>query len=113
MLYFSRYDRVIDEICRTSRRVSGLGARRAANVIEWRSKNGPFTNREQLTMVKMIGEKTYEQCCGFLRVLPETAFEEKYSFNSLFGGHRVFFLLKCDRTFAERKLIGRNIQKPA
>ncbi|XP_011866321.1 PREDICTED: S1 RNA-binding domain-containing protein 1 [Vollenhovia emeryi] len=54
-------------------RVAGLTLSRSTNIIEWRTKNGPFRNREQLLSVKGIGSKTYEQCAGFIRILPETA----------------------------------------
>ncbi|XP_067207990.1 S1 RNA-binding domain-containing protein 1 isoform X2 [Linepithema humile] len=55
------------------RRVAGLTNSRAASIIEWRIKHGPFKNREQLLNVKGIGSKTFEQCAGFIRILPETA----------------------------------------
>lgn len=53
--------------------VAGLTVSRSKSIIEWRSKNGPFRNREQLLKVKTIGSKTFEQCAGFIRILPETA----------------------------------------
>lgn len=53
--------------------VAGLTPSRSTNIIEWRAKNGPFRNREQLLNVKSIGSKTFEQCAGFIRILPETA----------------------------------------
>lgn len=53
--------------------VAGLTLSRSTNIIEWRTKNGPFRNREQLLNVKGIGGKTFEQCAGFIRILPETA----------------------------------------
>ncbi|KYN29381.1 S1 RNA-binding domain-containing protein 1 [Trachymyrmex cornetzi] len=53
--------------------VAGLTVSRSKSIIEWRSKNGPFRNREQLLKVKSIGSKTFEQCAGFIRILPETA----------------------------------------
>lgn len=55
------------------RRVAGLTNIKAANIIEWRTKYGAFSNREQLLNVKGIGSKTYEQCSGFIRIVPETA----------------------------------------
>ena len=55
------------------KKVAGLNVTTAKNIIEWRKKNGPFTNREQFLEVKGIGNKTYEQCAGFIRILPETA----------------------------------------
>ncbi|KAL6259586.1 hypothetical protein P5V15_009503 [Pogonomyrmex californicus] len=53
--------------------VAGLTRSRSTSIIEWRTKNGPFKNREELLNVKGIGSKTYEQCAGFIRILPETA----------------------------------------
>ncbi|GCB72545.1 hypothetical protein scyTo_0002053, partial [Scyliorhinus torazame] len=50
------------------RHVAGLNASRAKNIIEWREKNGPFINREQLKAVKGLGPKTFQQCAGFIRI---------------------------------------------
>jgi competence ComEA-like helix-hairpin-helix protein len=55
------------------RRIAGLNSSRAEKMIEWRSNNGPFINRQQLKQVKGIGPKTFEQCAGFVRIIPETA----------------------------------------
>uniref|UniRef100_A0A8C2TEQ6 S1 RNA-binding domain-containing protein 1 n=1 Tax=Coturnix japonica TaxID=93934 RepID=A0A8C2TEQ6_COTJA len=49
------------------RHIAGLNATRARNIIEWREKNGPFINREQLKEVKGLGPKTFQQCAGFIR----------------------------------------------
>ena len=54
------------------RRVAGLNVARAKKIVDWREKNGPFQCREQLKTISGIGPKTYEQCAGFVRVLPET-----------------------------------------
>ncbi|XP_068247368.1 S1 RNA-binding domain-containing protein 1 [Palaemon carinicauda] len=54
------------------RKLSGLSKVRAANIIEYRKTKGPFINREQLKSVKGIGPRTFEQCAGFIRILPET-----------------------------------------
>ncbi|XP_075216593.1 S1 RNA-binding domain-containing protein 1 [Lycorma delicatula] len=54
------------------RRVAGLNASRATKLIEWREGNGPFTNRQQLRLVKGIGDKSFEQCAGFVRILPQS-----------------------------------------
>lgn len=59
------------------RRIAGLTNAKAANIIDWRIINGPFNNRKQLLDVKGIGSKTFEQCAGFIRVLPETAVGSK------------------------------------
>ncbi|XP_020656192.3 S1 RNA-binding domain-containing protein 1 [Pogona vitticeps] len=53
------------------RHIAGLNANRAKNVIEWREKNGPFINREQLKDVKGLGPKSYQQCAGFIRINQE------------------------------------------
>ncbi|XP_059841721.1 S1 RNA-binding domain-containing protein 1 isoform X2 [Hypanus sabinus] len=53
------------------RRVAGLNASKAKSIIEWREKNGPFINREQLKDVKGLGPKTFQQCAGFIRINPE------------------------------------------
>ncbi|XP_065610852.1 S1 RNA-binding domain-containing protein 1 [Cyrtonyx montezumae] len=49
------------------RHIAGLNTTRARNIIEWREKNGPFINREQLKEVKGLGPKTFQQCAGFIR----------------------------------------------
>lgn len=48
--------------------ISGLGPALATNIVEYRAQNGLFTSRKQLTKVKKLGNKAYEQCAGFLRV---------------------------------------------
>lgn len=48
--------------------VSGLSATVAKNIVEYRAKNGQFTNREELKKVSMLGPKAFEQCAGFLRI---------------------------------------------
>ncbi|XP_078050412.1 S1 RNA-binding domain-containing protein 1 [Augochlora pura] len=55
------------------KRVAGLNVSRANNIIQWRSEFGPFKNRQQILEVKGIGGKTFEQCAGFIRILPETS----------------------------------------
>ncbi len=49
--------------------ISGLSQTIAANIVEFRNQNGPFRNREQLKKVSRLGEKTFEQAAGFLRVM--------------------------------------------
>ena len=49
-------------------RVAGMSEKRAKAVIEYRNKQGLFVNRSQLKNVKGIGEKTFQQCAGFLRI---------------------------------------------
>ncbi|MGZ3754270.1 MAG: Tex family protein [Mucilaginibacter sp.] len=48
--------------------VSGLGPQLAQNIVEYRDKNGAFTQREQLKKVARLGDKAYEQAAGFLRI---------------------------------------------
>ncbi len=48
--------------------VSGLSATVAKNIVEYRTKNGGFTTREELKKVSMLGPKAFEQCAGFLRI---------------------------------------------
>ncbi len=49
-------------------RVSGLNATLARNIVDHRDANGPFPNREALKRVPRLGEKTFEQAAGFLRI---------------------------------------------
>ncbi len=53
------------------RRVAGVSAATAKNIVAWREEDGAFTSRAQLKKVKGLGPKAYEQCAGFLR-LPES-----------------------------------------
>lgn len=48
--------------------VSGISKQVAGNIIKQREKIGKFTSRQQLKGVPRLGEKTYEQCIGFLRI---------------------------------------------
>ena len=54
------------------RRVAGLNATTAKNIVKYREENGPFTGRKQILKVPKVGPKAFEQCAGFLRV-PESA----------------------------------------
>ena len=49
--------------------VSGIGATLADNIIKYRTEIGKFTDRSQLLKVPRLGNKAYEQCAGFLKVL--------------------------------------------
>jgi len=51
------------------RYVSGLSQSIGQNIVEFRNQHGPFKNREQLRRVPRLGEKTFEQAAGFLRVV--------------------------------------------
>lgn len=48
--------------------VSGLGPSLAQNIVDYRSQNGKFTNRNQLKKVAKLGPKAFEQSAGFLRI---------------------------------------------
>ena len=50
------------------RRVSGLSAATAANIVRYREDNGAFQSRRALLKVPKLGPKAFEQCAGFLRV---------------------------------------------
>ena len=50
------------------RYISGIQQNTAKNIVEFRQQNGAFANRTQLLEVSGVGEKTYEQCAGFLRI---------------------------------------------
>jgi uncharacterized protein len=49
--------------------VSGITSPVAENIISYRTQIGGFTSREQLKKVPRLGDKAYEQCAGFLRIL--------------------------------------------
>jgi len=48
--------------------VSGLGKKRAQNIVDYRDENGPFKSREELNEVPGLGPKAFEQAAGFLRI---------------------------------------------
>jgi uncharacterized protein len=50
------------------RRVSGLSQTIAENIVAYRDSNGVFSKRSDLKKVPRLGEKTYEQAAGFLRI---------------------------------------------
>lgn len=50
-------------------RVSGLNESLAKNLVQYRDENGAFVNREQLKNVARMGEKTFQQAAGFLRIM--------------------------------------------
>ncbi|HRH80519.1 MAG TPA: Tex family protein [Thiobacillaceae bacterium] len=49
-------------------RVSGLNTTLANHIVAHRDKNGAFRDRKQLLAVPRLGEKTFEQAAGFLRI---------------------------------------------
>lgn len=48
--------------------ISGVSTSIAKNVVEYREQNGKFKNRSEIKKVKKLGDKTFEQCAGFLRI---------------------------------------------
>lgn len=48
--------------------VSGLGPQLAQNIVDYRAENGAFSSRKEITKVKRMGAKAFEQCAGFLRI---------------------------------------------
>ena len=50
-------------------RISGLNSTLANNIVSYRDTYGAFTNRQSLLKVPRLGDKTFEQAAGFLRIL--------------------------------------------
>jgi uncharacterized protein len=50
-------------------RISGLSASLAEAMVRYRDEHGAFPNREALRKVPRLGEKTFEQAAGFLRIM--------------------------------------------
>jgi uncharacterized protein len=50
-------------------RVSGLSSSVAQGIVAYRDIKGMFTSRAQLREVPRLGEKTFEQAAGFLRIM--------------------------------------------
>jgi len=48
--------------------VSGLSRGLAENIVHYRDEHGAFRTRAALKAVPRLGEKTFQQCAGFLRV---------------------------------------------
>ena len=48
--------------------VAGISVKVASNIIEYREEVGRFTSRRELLKVKGLGDKTFTQCAGFLRI---------------------------------------------
>ncbi len=52
--------------------VSGLGPQLAQNIVDYRKEHGEFSDRKDLLKVPRMGEKSFEQSAGFLRI-PQSA----------------------------------------
>lgn len=48
--------------------VSGINKTVSENIVAYREENGGFKSRAELKKVKKLGEKTFVQCAGFLRI---------------------------------------------
>jgi protein Tex len=49
-------------------RISGLNETLARNIVAFRDEHGAFRNRKQLKKVPRIGDRTFQQAAGFLRI---------------------------------------------
>lgn len=49
--------------------ISGLNKGIANELVKYRNDNGKFKNRKELLKVKKLGDKAFEQCAGFLRII--------------------------------------------
>jgi len=50
-------------------RISGLNQSLAANIVGYRDAHGAFRTRDDLKNVPRLGDKTFEQAAGFLRIM--------------------------------------------
>ncbi len=48
--------------------VSGLNKKSAKNIVDYRSSKGLIKDRKEIAKIKGIGDKTYEQAIGFLKI---------------------------------------------
>ena len=48
--------------------ISGVNKTVSENIVAYREENGGFKSRAELKKVKKLGEKTFVQCAGFLRI---------------------------------------------
>jgi uncharacterized protein len=49
-------------------RISGLTPSIATHIVAWRDEHGPFADRRQLLKVARVGDRTFQQAAGFLRI---------------------------------------------
>ncbi|HNX16240.1 MAG TPA: Tex family protein [Bacilli bacterium] len=49
--------------------VAGVNKTVATNIYQYLKDNGPFQTRKELKKVPKLGDKAFEQCAGFLRIL--------------------------------------------
>jgi len=48
--------------------ISGISGAISKNIVNYREENGEFKSRKELSKVKRLGPKAFEQCAGFLRI---------------------------------------------
>ena len=48
--------------------IAGINAGIAKNIVAYREENGSFQDRKELKKVAKLGEKTFNQCAGFMRI---------------------------------------------
>lgn len=48
--------------------IAGINAGIAKNIVAYREENGRFQDRKELKKVAKLGEKTFNQCAGFMRI---------------------------------------------
>lgn len=48
--------------------IAGINAGIAKNIVAYREANGRFNDRKELKKVAKLGEKTFNQCAGFMRI---------------------------------------------
>ncbi len=48
--------------------ISGVSSTIAKNIVKYREENGAFKKRRELLKVTKLGEKTFLQCAGFMRI---------------------------------------------
>ncbi len=51
------------------KRVSGLTPSISENIVAYRDQNGPFKQRNELKKVPRLGDKSFQQAAGFLRIM--------------------------------------------
>jgi uncharacterized protein len=49
-------------------RISGLSESVARNIVSYRDQNGPFHDRTEILRVPRVGDRTFQQAAGFLRI---------------------------------------------
>ncbi|XP_058984529.1 uncharacterized protein YdcI-like [Musca domestica] len=77
--------------------IAGLSEKKAEKILQHRADNGPFKTRKDLLQVKTIGEKTFVQCAGFIRIDPRSL------------GGRIENLLDCTWVHPESYAVAKKI----